>query len=136
MKISLFICVAIGGFLGGISRYFITNWVVDMFPNLPFPIGTYSVNISGCFLIGFFLLPWDAAFQKKHHHYIFSERGQAFVCIGFLSSFTTFSSFGLETYHKLSNFPKILFLDLSLQLMVGIFFVFLGVVLKKRFWKV
>lgn len=136
MKLPISIFVAAGGFLGGISRYLVTLWSVSIFPSSSFPLGTFSVNIVGCFLMGLLLLPQNITYIKAHHHYVFSKSGQAFVCIGFLASFTTFSSFGLESYEGLTSIPEMLLMDIFLQLFVGIIFVYFGVFLKKAIWKV
>lgn len=78
--------IAIGGGLGALARYgvvsFFQRWTVE------FPWGTLSVNALGCFVVGavFERLPADA---------------RAFVVVGVLGGFTTFSAFGLETVEML-----------------------------------
>ena len=43
--------VGLGGFLGAVARYSITNYLHQRLPGR-FPIGTLVVNVLGCLLIG------------------------------------------------------------------------------------
>lgn len=45
------IFVGLGSIVGGVSRYFISEWSRHLFPS-SFPWGTFIVNIAGCFLLG------------------------------------------------------------------------------------
>jgi CrcB protein len=77
------VLVAIGGFVGANSRY-----LVGLFaPGLP---GTLVANVTGSFLLGFVV--YEAAYTNH-----LSERGRLVLTTGFLSSYTTYSTFALET---------------------------------------
>jgi fluoride exporter len=75
--------VAIGGFSGAIGRYGVSQWV-KRYSSASFPLGTFLVNISGSFLLGWLL----AAGVSKTYLLL--------VGTGFLGSFTTFSTLQLE----------------------------------------
>ncbi len=57
-----------------------------------FPGGIFVVNAAGCFTIG--LLAGLIASTRLH----VGEVGRTFLFVGVLGGFTTFSSFGLDTY--------------------------------------
>jgi len=80
--------IAVGGALGAVSRYYVTAFVVRTAGG-SFPYGTMVVNVLGSFALGF-LLVW---LQSRTT----SAQIRQFVGIGFLGSFTTFSTFSLET---------------------------------------
>jgi CrcB protein len=75
--------VATGGALGATTRY----GADTAFPS---PASTLVVNAVGCFALGYVL--YASRFGAV------SERGRAFVAAGFLSSFTTYSTFALEAF--------------------------------------
>lgn len=75
--------VAVGGLLGSIGRY----WVVTVVPGLA---GTFLVNVTGSAVLGYVL--YTATTTDR-----FSRRTRLFVATGFLSSYTTYSTFALET---------------------------------------
>ena len=81
--------VGAGGFIGAIARYAVGVWC-GMFWRREFPLGTFLVNVSGCFILGLFLtlaaerLPID-------------PRLRLFVATGFVGAYTTFSTFEYET---------------------------------------
>ncbi|PAF20766.1 hypothetical protein CHH49_14625 [Terribacillus saccharophilus] len=77
------IFVLAGGWLGAISRYEISRRVETFWRN-DFPLGTFLINITGSFLIG---IVYQAGLGSGW---------QNFLAVGFLGSFTTFSTFFLE----------------------------------------
>ncbi len=80
--------VGLGGALGSIARYLFQRWMQMVFPQ-PFPLGTFGVNILGCFLIGIF---WGMSFRSFDSN----EAGKLFLMTGLCGGFTTFSAFTLE----------------------------------------
>ena len=80
------ILVAIGGIFGAISRYYLTGFISD-YKGLP--LGTLVVNVLGSFFLGWLMT--YAKFGAINHSYI------ALLGIGFFGSFTTMSSFSVET---------------------------------------
>ncbi len=83
--------VGAGGFLGSISRYAVSGWVQRWFPLSTFPYGTLAVNVAGCFAIGFL----SGLAESKQ---LFGPQARLLVFLGFLGGFTTFSTFGYETF--------------------------------------
>ena len=84
--------IAVGGMLGALSRYAVGGFF-QRFSGVIFPWGTFSVNVIGSFIIG---LLWGLM-----ERFSFSPSVRAFVFIGFLGAFTTFSSYSLETINML-----------------------------------
>jgi len=88
IMIKTLMAIGCGSFLGGIARYLLSRGIHNSTIST-FPLGTFWVNISGCFLIGLF--------------YGLSERGslsnaelRLFLTVGFCGGFTTFSTFSNE----------------------------------------
>jgi CrcB protein len=79
-----------GGGIGTALRFALALWV-DERAQLSFPWGTLAVNVSGCFLIGFV-----ATFADEHR--VLGPGVRLFLIPGVLGGFTTFSTFGLETW--------------------------------------
>ena len=112
--------VGAGGFLGSSLRYAAAVLCARLYPTLTFPLTTLLVNILGCFIIGF--LGGLAAFKQ-----VFTENGRLFVFTGILGGFTTFSAFGLETFHLIRNDQwPLAFLNIFLQVAVGLAAVAVG----------
>lgn len=80
--------VALGGALGALARYGAGRLVASLVEH-PFPLGTWAVNLIGCFLIGM-TVPLFGQLSG-------AERARLFLVAGFLGSFTTFSTFSLDT---------------------------------------
>ena len=85
-----FLLVGAGGFVGAATRYGVSlamqRWTGS------FPWATLTINVVGCFLIGF-LMP-----LVEHRPYWL-----ALVVPGLLGGFTTFSAFGHETWRLADN---------------------------------
>ena len=85
--------VMIGGFFGSISRYALGEWIHT---DHGFPLGTLLINLIGCFCLGWFLT--FVSRSKK----IKSEM-TSMIGTGFIGSFTTFSTFSVETFQLVQN---------------------------------
>lgn len=90
------IFVALGGALGSVFRYLLAAWTQSASKSIDFPYGTLVVNLFGCFVIGFLA-------QLAESRGVFTPQSRAFVFIGMLGGFTTFSSFGNETVNLLRD---------------------------------
>ncbi|MBN2011804.1 fluoride efflux transporter CrcB [candidate division KSB1 bacterium] len=119
------IWVGIGGSIGAIMRYLVSGAVYSWFQKPVFPAGTLAVNIIGCLIIG--LLGGLA--ETRH---VFSPEMRTLVFIGFLGSFTTFSSFGYEVFQLMRDGQMALALSNALlHLIVGLIAVWLGIVVAR-----
>ncbi|RDW21002.1 fluoride efflux transporter CrcB [Oceanobacillus chungangensis] len=82
-----YLAVALGGMIGAIGRYSISV----LFSGYPgFPYATLVVNLIGCFFLSF-LMNHDVI-KKKLPSEIFTA-----LTVGIIGSFTTFSTFAVET---------------------------------------
>jgi CrcB protein len=84
------LAVAIGAAVGANLRYLISTWVAQRFGS-GFPYGTLLINVTGCLVIGIVL---TLAATKI----TLSEPLRLLIVTGILGGYTTFSSFGYETF--------------------------------------
>lgn len=92
MKILL---VGLAGLAGTLCRYWLAGALARRYGEA-FPWGTLAVNVAGCFLAGLLFFTLRERFNT-------GETAQAIVLIGLLGGFTTFSSFGLQTFMLLRD---------------------------------
>ena len=85
----LYLAIALGGAVGAVSRYGLTNLITD-FTGTEFPYGILLVNILGSLAIGLCFV----AFVEKG---LVSNLWREAVMAGLLGAFTTFSTFSLQT---------------------------------------
>lgn len=87
--------VGMGGFFGSICRYLIyvgtLKWSIQ-----PFPIGTFLVNIIGCFLIGII-------YGLAEKGDVLNSQWRLLLGTGFCGGFTTFSTFAYENLNLASS---------------------------------
>lgn len=82
--------IGLGGFVGSVSRYWFGGLLQDMAPRSAFPVGTLAVNVIGCLAIG-------VLSELAEARGVFSPDTRAFLIVGLLGGFTTFSAFANET---------------------------------------
>ena len=124
MNLALLLSVGIGGFIGAILRFSISNWIGKT-TTTAFPLGTLSVNLLGSFLIGFLFL----YFQQSN----LSPTQKALFITGLLGALTTFSTFSLETVLLMEKELYVrAFSNVFLNVVLSIFSTFLGMLFFKK----
>lgn len=103
--------IAAGGAIGATLRYSISGWG-QKFVVGSFPMGTLLVNLIGCLLIGFFC----AFFAGPQ---LIREEYRVGLLVGVLGAFTTFSTFGWETF-SLANDNQLRLAALNIVLSNGV----------------
>jgi CrcB protein len=87
----IYLCIGLGGALGSVARFALAG-AVGRWAGAGFPWGTLLVNVSGCFVIGFF-----AALTAPGGRWPVGAPGRQGFMAGVLGGFTTFSAFSLQT---------------------------------------
>lgn len=113
--------VGIGGCMGSIARFWLGVYVGHRMGNR-FPYGTFIINISGCFMVGFIM----AILSQKTY---LSPNWRYLIPIGFIGAYTTFSTFEYETLRALQDGQITAgLLNVFLSLIVGFAMVWAGVI--------
>ena len=90
------IAISLGAISGALSRYYITLLLTERF-GTGFPYGTFFVNLTGCLMMGFFV-----TFATERIPTL-SPDIKLLISTGFLGSYTTFSTYGLDSFKLLRN---------------------------------
>lgn len=119
-----FFYVAIGGSLGAVCRYSVGLLIQSSAVPSAFhgPAATVAVNLAGSFLIGL-SYPLIGTFFEAHHKLL--------LITGFLGSFTTFSTFALDTVSFTETMHSIAYLLISLA--GGVLLVIAGIWISRTF---
>ena len=84
------LAIAAGGAIGSVARYGTVVWAAR-YLGAAFPYGTFAVNVAGAFVMGVLIelmaLVWSP-----------SDAARAFLFIGVLGGYTTFSTFSLDAW--------------------------------------
>ncbi len=88
MQPGILLAVAVGGATGSLLRYFVASAIQR--PTMMFPLGIFIVNISGGFIMGVIVEMSALRLQL-------SPELRAFLTVGILGGYTTFSTFSLDS---------------------------------------
>jgi CrcB protein len=120
MLLKNILLVGFGGALGSIARYLTQKYISQLYP-ISFPLGTFIVNLTGCFLIGLLY-----GIANKHEY--FTETFRLLLMVGFCGGFTTFSAFTFESMQLLDQQKFLIFtLYIGLSVVLGLIATFIGV---------
>ena len=119
-----YVAIAIGGAFGAVIRYWLST-SMEHLNGSTFPLGTFSVNVFGSFLMGTLFI-------------LFMEKAELIVAyrpllaIGFLGAMTTFSTFSLDALllFQQGHYNTALFYVLS-SVIICIFAVYFGMLLAR-----
>lgn len=84
-----FLLISFGAVLGANLRYWLNIWVAQRF-GTAFPYGTLLINVTGSFILGVFL-------TLLSERFVLDPRWRVLVAVGFLGSYTTFSTYTYES---------------------------------------
>ena len=112
--------VGSGGFIGALARYGLSGLVHRQVPFATFPYGTMAVNLVGCCAIGVI-----AGLAESRQ--LFGPEFRTFALIGVLGGFTTFSTFGYETFAMLRDAEYLrVAANVGVHIVLGLALVWLG----------
>lgn len=116
-----YLLVGLGGMLGSMARFGLAGLMHRLAgPHNTFPIGTLTVNLVGCLLIGLLGGLMDA-------RGLLGPQARLLLMVGVLGGFTTFSSFGYETMSLLREGDLLrALLNVGVQVVVGLLAVWAG----------
>lgn len=121
--------MGLGGFIGSILRYLFSGYIQQLSRSSAFPFGTLAVNAVGCLIIGFLS-------QLADVRGVFTPETRLLVFVGILGGFTTFSTFGNETFNLAQDgqaLPSLL--NIAAHLALGLGAVWLGRAVAYWLWR-
>lgn len=121
------IAIFLGGGIGSLCRYWISNLLKTY--SMDFPFATLTVNIIGSLILGFTIaLFWSKAQSSAYFH----DTIRIAITVGFCGGLTTFSTFSWETFDLIKNGDFVLaFLYAFISILVCLLAVSLGAFLSK-----
>lgn len=118
--IAKYLMVAAGGALGAMLRFYLGGSVLSR-TAAPFPTATFVINITGSFIIGFFLTLASEKFSINPYF-------RLLFAVGFVGAYTTFSTFEYETARLVEDGHLMqAFLNAVLSFVIGFAAVWLGI---------
>ena len=109
-----YLIVALGGAIGSVLRFWAGGYVSERL-GARFPYGTFVINITASFLIGFIM----TVLAERTH---LSPSWRYLLVVGFLGGYSTFSSFEYESFRAFED-GELLITALNIILSVGVGFV-------------
>jgi fluoride exporter len=118
------ILIGFAGLVGTLCRYWLSGLIARHYGET-FPWGTLVVNVLGCFLAG-------SVFYLTEERFLVSPSLRTVILVGLLGGFTTFSSFGLQTFALLRDGELALAaLNVILSNLLGLLMLWVGYSLGK-----
>ena len=118
------IFIALAGLVGTLVRYWLSGFVARQYGET-FPWGTLIVNLLGSFLAG-------AMYHLAEERLLLSPTLRTVIFIGLLGGFTTFSSYGLQTFTLLRDGQVgLATLNVAVSNVLGLLMVWAGYVVLK-----
>jgi CrcB protein len=114
--------VGLGGFLGANARYLLGGYISERWGAV-FPLGTFVINVTGSFILGFFMAyaqdrPW------------LEPTARLMFAVGFVGAYTTFSTFEYESMRLIQQRELMLaMVNVFGSLLTGAIAVFAGLAL-------
>jgi CrcB protein len=116
--------IGLGGAIGSISRYLLQLFIRKHWA-VVFPVGTFAVNILGCFIIG---ILYGLTMKNTG----ISEEWRLFLIVGICGGFTTFASYSYESIVLLRNNDYLyFFMYVLLSVAVGLLVTFIGMIITR-----
>jgi CrcB protein len=109
-----FIVVFAGGGIGSVARFVLATWIGQRWGR-SFPLGTFVINVTGSFLIGFLMTLMAERFVEN-------PQWRLLLVVGGLGGYTTFSTFQYET-GKLVMDGELVYAALNMVLSVAVGFI-------------
>jgi len=113
----LLIAVALGGAFGSVARHLVAERITQVY-GAQFPWGILTVNVVGSFVMGLLV-------EAMALRLVLSPEWRAFLTVGILGGFTTFSSFSLDVAALIERGefgPAAVYVAASVLLSVGALF--------------
>ena len=115
-----FLLIAAGAALGANARYLVSVWAGGRF-GVGFPFGTLIVNVTGSLLLGFLL-------SLTAERLLSSPEMRLFLTVGFLGSYTTFSTYAYESLILIRSGNVLLGVTyIVANTLIGLVFALLGI---------
>lgn len=122
MAVKHFILIFCAGGAGALSRFGLAA-LVNKLVGGPFPWGTLVVNMVGCLAFG---VLWQLISSRA-----LSDPARMIILVGFVGSFTTFSSFVFDSFALGGSRPVLALMNILFQNIIGLFSLYLGVSIAK-----
>jgi len=90
-----YLAVAVAGFLGTITRA-VLGKVIKTWVTIFFPLNTFIINMTGCFILSFFL---TLTLERLE----INPKLRLAISTGFLGAYTTFSTFAVESINLIRS---------------------------------
>jgi CrcB protein len=90
-----FLLISVGAIFGANTRYWLGTWLTEKLGS-SFPFGTMVINVTGSFIIGFFM-------TLATERFLIDPRWRYLVVVGFLGAYTTFSTFAYDSFGLLQK---------------------------------